>query len=323
MHTQTISVLVTRKWNIADEIDGFELSSADGQALPAATPGAHIDVHLPDGMIRQYSLCNGPEHRTHYRLAVKLEPSSRGGSSTMHRTVNLGDRLAISQPRNQFPLATDATFHLLLAGGIGITPLISMAHHLAANGERFALHYFARSSGAAAFDDELSQPDLAPSVTRHIGKLPDDTSAVVSRELAAARLNPHAHVYVCGPKPMIDLVKTQCATIGWSEARVHVEHFQAMDQANGVDHAFQLKLARSGLELNVPSGKSILNVLRDNGVAIDSNCEQGLCGACQTVCLEGIPDHRDTFLSVKEKQQGRYIMPCVSRCKGDFLLLSL
>jgi vanillate O-demethylase ferredoxin subunit len=305
----------------SDEIRLFELASADGSPLPDFTPGAHIDVHLGPGLIRQYSLCNGPDALDRYLIAVKREPASRGGSQKMHDEVKVGDLLTVTGPRNHFPLAPDASGHLLLAGGIGVTPLLSMARHLKANGERFRLEYFTRSPAHTAFHAELSDPAWAGEVDFHYGIGPD---RLVPYLRGILEQRPEGgHLYVCGPRPFMEMVEDIASHI-YPPGSVHSEYFSADPMAlAGPKESFRVRCARSQKEFEVPEADTIVNVLTRNGVHVEVMCEQGVCGTCLTGVLEGQPDHRDAYLTEEERQSNEKILVCCSRSLTPLLVLDL
>ena len=312
-----LRVRVNRKWATADGVAAFELAPLTG-LLPTFQPGAHIDVHLPNGLVRQYSITNGPGESTHYRIGVKLEPQSTGGSQCLHDTVREGDVLAISEPRNNFPLRRDSLKTILVAGGIGITPMLAMAQALDRMRLEYELHCFAQSSGHLAFGEVLD--GLGKSVIRHLGLSPGETVAEIQR-LVAER-GPHTHLYVCGPGPMLESTRREAAGAGWPDDTVHFEYFK---NATEIDDSstFEVALARSALTVTVPSGATILEVLRDHGVSMPSSCEQGACGTCVATVLEGEPDHQDVHLNDSEREAGDRIMTCVSRARSDRLVLDL
>lgn len=303
-----------------EEIRWYRLVAADGSPLPVASPGAHIDVHLDSGLIRQYSLCNGPGEDGALEIAVKREPASRGGSAGVHAGFHVGGLVTISPPRNNFPLQDDADHHLLLAGGIGITPLLSMARHLAAQGKPFHLHYFVRSARDAAFTDLLDSPPLSGSVSLHCGLDAEGTAAEL-RELLQHR-PAGGHLYVCGPVPFMECATAEAAA-AWPPDSVHQEWFTAAPgQADeATDLPFRVRLAREGVEFEVEPGQSILQAFDEHGIFAARSCEQGYCGTCELAVLEGEPEHRDTYLSEEERRSGQVMMPCVSRCKGRLLVL--
>ena len=312
-----LRVQVRRKFQTATGVAAFELVPTTG-VLPTFQPGAHIDVHLPNGLVRQYSITNGPGETSYYRIGVKLEPDSTGGSVCLHSTVREGDVLAISEPRNNFPLRRDSMRTILLAGGIGITPLLAMAQALDRMSLPFELHCFAQSAEHTAFADVLD--GLGDSVVRHLGLPPDETVAEIRRLVAAP--DEFTHLYVCGPGPMLEAARREAAEAGWPDEHVHFEYFKNTTEIDD-SSTFEVALARSALTVTVPSGSTILEVLRENGVRMPSSCEQGACGTCVATVLEGEPDHQDVYLNDSDHQAGDRIMTCVSRALSDRLVLDL
>ena len=312
-----LRVQVARKWSTAAGVAAFDLEPIEG-VLPTFQPGAHIDVHLPNGLVRQYSITNGPGESSCYRIGVKLEPDSSGGSSCLHETVREGDVLAISEPRNNFPLRRDSNRTILLAGGIGITPLLSMAQALDRMSLPFELHCFAQSAEHIAFGDVVD--GLGASVVRHLGLSPEETVAEIRRLVAV--YDTFVNLYVCGPGPMLEAVRREAASAGWPDDAVHFEYFK---NTNEIDDSstFEVALARSALTLTVPSGATILEVLREHGVLLPSSCEQGACGTCVAAVLEGEPDHQDVYLNDSDHRASDRIMTCVSRSRSDRLVLDL
>ena len=283
-----------------DEVKAFTLVAADGRKLPAATPGAHVSVSIPDGLTRQYSLVNGPDDDDAYHIAVKREPDSRGGSRVMHERIAEGDVLEITPPRNHFPLDYTAKHHLLVAGGIGITPLLSMARQLQAIGASWELQYFARSAGQAPFHEVLSRPEFSRKVTFHYAVDRDGLRPYLHGLLRERREG--AHLYVCGPRPLMDLIE-DIASTAWPPETIHSEFFSADPSASsGPRLPFEVTLARTQATFAIPAEKSILEVLTERGVRVPNSCSQGVCGTCVTGVLDGTPDHRDAFLSDKERK---------------------
>ena len=319
---KTITVRVVSTETAAAGIRLLTLAAVDGSALPAWTPGSHVDLHLGPNCIRQYSLCGPLDDPALYQVAVKLEPQSRGGSKFVHESLEAGSVLAISTPRNHFPMAADAGHSLLLAGGIGITPMISMARALHAQGAAFELAYFSRSVDHAAF-----RPELAAGSLRHAARFFDglQREAVVQalEELLSIRPE-HGHLYLCGPQPFMETVRGVASRHGWPEDAVHLEYFAASEPVDqGAQTSFDVRLARSGMTLTVPADRTIVDVLREQGVEIETSCEQGVCGTCVTAVLEGTPEHHDSFLSSRERAQGDCMAVCISRCKSKLLVLDL
>ena len=302
-------------------IKSFELVSADGRNLPAFTAGAHIDLRIDENTVRSYSLCNDPIERGHYVIAVKCSAESRGGSAAMHERVKVGDELTIEGLRNHFPLQRNAKHHVLVAAGVGITPLLSMAQQLQRESNSFELLYFTRSAAHAAFWELLLPPRFAGKVQLHHG-IGAQRITDLMRCMLATRADGH-HLYVCGPRGFMDSVRG-AASASWPPEAVHVEHFGADAQAlAGERHPFELQLGRSGRTLQVPQDRSIADVLNGNGVPVVTSCREGVCGSCVTGVLEGRCDHRDVFLSDKERARGDRIMVCVSRASGPRLVLDL
>lgn len=321
MSGKTLQVRVAKITALTPEIKSFELTGVDGDELPTFTPGSHIDVHIAAGLVRQYSLCNGPEDKSSYFIAVKREPASRGGSQAMHERIRAGEIITISEPRNNFSLYREAKHHLLLAGGIGVTPLLGMARHLLAQGAAFELQYFTRSIEHTAFHDRLSCPEYRGKVTFHYALEPEGLRAYL-RKLLWHRPK-EGHLYLCGPRPYMDLVE-ETASHTWPPEAVHLEYFTA-DPASlaGPRDTFAVKLARSGGTYDIPEEQTIVQALAEHGITIETSCEQGVCGTCLTGLLEGVPDHRDVFLTETERQSCNKIMPCVSRAKSPVLVLDI
>jgi len=318
---ETFKVKVKNIKQEVEEIKSFILVNQNGNALPAFSAGAHIDIHTPSGIIRQYSLCNGPDEKDHYMLAIKKEPESRGGSKFMHEVVQEGDVLTISAPRNNFKLKDDADKYLLLAGGIGVTPILSMAKQLLAEGKSFEFHYFTRSKALTAFQNYLFGNSIKDFIHFQYALEPDDLSAYLRKLLGKRPEN--GHLYLCGPRPFMDLVE-QTASATWKADSVHLEYFSAESTSlSGSETAFEVKLAKSGQSFVVPEGKTIIEVLAENGFPTDTSCEQGVCGTCLTGVLEGIPDHKCAYLMDDEKDAGDKIMICVSGAKTKTLVLDL
>jgi vanillate O-demethylase ferredoxin subunit len=302
----------------ADDVRSFELVDPEGVDLLPFTAGSHVDVIPPGGTVRQYSLCNDPRERHRYLLAVLREPAGRGGSVLMHDRVQVGDLLQVAAPRNHFPLDETADRHLLIAGGIGITPLLAMAHRLHAIGARFAIHYCTRSPERTAFQSELARYAAGDRVQFHhdAGNPADglDVRALV------ADVVPGTHVYCCGPGGLMTAVKA--ATAHWPSSHVHFEYFAvpAIPAATSADAdgPFDVEIASTGALYRIPEGQSILSVLTVCGMTLDSSCEAGICGTCQTRYLSGHPDHRDYVLT--DDERGEFIMICVSRAAGKLVL---
>jgi phthalate 4,5-dioxygenase reductase subunit len=306
---------VTRNDKIADGIHLLEFRDAEGGALPEFTAGAHIAIHLPNGLIRKYSLCNDPAERERYQVAVKREVNGRGGSIDLIDNTKAGDTLMVAKPVNDFGLPPRATDFLFIAGGIGITPMMAMIRQVQAAGKRFRLFYCSRSRETTAFRDELNAPDLKDHVLIHYDQ-GDPSCSLDLKPILAERQN-REHLYCCGPRPLMEAVRAM--TDHWSSTAVHFEAFSEAETHKANDKPFKVKLARSGKLLDVPVTKTILEVLRENGLEVPSSCETGTCGTCRTKYLDGVADHRDLVLAEHEKADT--IMICVSRAKSDEITL--
>jgi vanillate O-demethylase ferredoxin subunit len=317
-----IEVVIKNKKSEAEGIVSFELERSDGRPLPPFSAGSHIDVHAPGGHVVQYSLCNPPWQHHSYQIAVLRDPASRGGSAALHERTSAGDKLMISEPRNMFPLARDAGRALLVAGGIGVTPILCMAERLSQSGAAFELHYCARSPERAAFVERIRNAPFAAHASFHF----DDSEGKPTFD-AAALLRappPDAHLYVCGPGGFMDAVLRAAADAGWPAERVHREYFAAPATGNaGVERAFQVKVASTGEVYTVAADKSITDVLAEHGVYIPVGCREGLCGTCATRLLDGQPDHRDVCLSDAERAANDQLMPCCSRAASAMLVLDI
>jgi ferredoxin-NADP reductase len=312
---QSIDVRVTAIRPAADDTNLYELARPDGAPLPPADPGAHIDLNLPNGMTRQYSLVIAHPLPESYTLGIKRDPNSRGGSRYIFDELKTGQALTISAPRNHFPLAADASHHVLIAGGIGITPIYAMTQKLRADGSAFDLHYAGRSRSQLAFLGDLAGAPFA-----HIHCDDEHGGAL----LDLARVIPDApqdsHFYCCGPAPMLKTFRAATASV--PQQQVHFEYFSPQAEASKAG-GFVVQLARSGREVFVPPGQSILETLREAGLTLDSSCQEGICGVCETKVISGVPDHRDSVLSDHEHAANRSMMICCSGCSSERLVLDL
>jgi ferredoxin-NADP reductase len=302
---------------LAQAINGIELVDPRGRDLPRFEAGAHVGLRV-GGFIRRYSLCNDPAERRRYCLAVLRETESRGASRYLHDTLRAGDLVEVSLPRNNFPLEPDADRHLLIAGGIGIAPIMSMILHLRRRRAEFTVHYCTRWPERTAFRRELA-PLVAEGRLRfhHDGGDPR-----CGLDLAALLRHPwpNAHLYYCGPPPF--MAAAAQAASQWPANAVHCEYFTGAPQPIAdEDNPFRVRLVRSGGEYEVPVGDTIIDVLRRHGVAVRTSCELGYCGACLTPYLAGEPDHRDQVL--EENGRKRYVVICCSRSKTPVLELDL
>jgi vanillate O-demethylase ferredoxin subunit len=278
-------------------------------------------VQLPGGISRSYSLCNDPQETQRYLLGVLRDPASRGGSRAMHDTVQEGDVLQISAPKNHFPLAPGARRSLLLAGGIGVTPLLAMAEQLAHAQADFELHYCSRSAQRTAFRERLAASAFADKVEFHF----DDAAPAQKFDLMRLLAAPQAgvHIYVCGPKGFMDAVLISARAQGWPAEQLHHEFFSAEVLTSDSDASFEIKLASSGRIVMVPKDKTVTQALAEAGIDILMSCEQGVCGTCLTRVLDGVPDHRDSYLTPEEQAANDQFLPCCSRAKTPQLVLDL
>lgn len=304
---------------LTDRIAEFELAASGGEALPEWQPGAHIRVALPEGGDRAYSLVAFDAARaggSTFRIAVQLEPEGQGGSRFMH-SLKAGDTLTVSPPKCDFPLDAKVPA-LLLAGGIGITPMISMAAELAENGTPFELHYAGRTRDAVAYAAELGEA-FGPALNLHFD---DDPETALDLEALTGSIGPEGHLYICGPRGMIDAARTQAENAGIAAERVHVELFDNASAQDG-DAPFEVELASTGQVFTIPPGRTIVEVLEEGGVELMHDCLRGDCGICQTDIISGTPDHRDVVLSDAERAEGKVMQICVSRAKSARLVLDL
>ncbi|MBO9651128.1 MAG: oxidoreductase [Variovorax sp.] len=316
-----LQVRVAARRQEAQDICSFDLVAAGAERLPSFSPGAHIDMQIPGGWTRQYSLWNDPTDEGVYRIGVLREANGRGGSRAMHEAVDTGTVLQISAPRNQFALVESAGPSLLLAGGIGITPILCMAQALAQRKRAFSLHYCSRSRERAAFLERLDAKDLAGSVHLHF----DDGPASQRLDVHALlqRQDPSTHLYVCGPKGFMDAVLDAANRFDWADDRVHYEFFRADPIHLEGDAAFEVRLARSGRVVAIPANQTVAGALAAAGIEVPTSCEQGICGTCVTRVLEGTPDHRDSYLMPDERAANDCFTPCCSRSRTPVLVLDL
>ncbi len=318
---QTFRVRVARKERVALDIALFELIAEEGGALPPFAAGSHIDVFLPHGLTRQYSLCNDPGEAHRYQIAVLKDPHGRGGSCAMHESVQAGDVLSISVPKNHFPLVHAAESSLLLAGGIGVTPLLCMAERLSAIGHPFEMHYCARSKERMAFRERIGGSGYAGRVAFHF----DDGPAGQKMDMGELLRTPRSgvHLYTCGPKGFMEAVLATARQAGWPEDQLHYEFFNAEPLRKSDDGSFEVQLASSGRVIKVAADQPVTTALAAAGVEVPTSCEQGVCGTCLTRVLEGEPDHRDLYLTPQEQAANDQFLPCCSRARSARLVLDL
>lgn len=317
-HRTDISVHVDDVSEVARGVKCFRFVPSDSQKISPFEAGSHIDVHLPSGLVRQYSLCNGPDDTDCYLVAVRLAEEGRGGSRTMH-DLRQGQRIAVSQPRNHFPLVESANRTLLLAAGIGITPILSMARHLASAMRQFEIHYYGRSREEMAFVDELVRTWEPAVVHLHVGEPRDKIASSVDSSIR--NLPSDSHIYACGPAGFMAIAEESVASAGFPANQFHREYFQVGDKGNSASNAsFEVVLARSNESFVVAAQESLLAALVRHGSHIESSCEQGICGSCELRVLSGDLDHRDHVLSDVDRLRGDRMMACVSRCRGKLVV---
>ncbi|GAB2481420.1 cytochrome P450/oxidoreductase [Jatrophihabitans fulvus] len=306
---------------VADGVVTVTLRRPEGDDLPPWKPGAHIEVRLPSGRVRQYSLCGDPSDRASWRVGVLREADGRGGSVELHGLATTGATLAVRGPRNHFPLVP-APGYLFLAGGIGITPILAMVRHAVAEGIPFRVVYGGRTRSSMALADELVAAAGSAATL-----VPQDEAGLLDLPALLGELDDHTLVYACGPAPMLSAVEAQCASLGLTD-RLHLERFTAGDDLEvafdaAANTAFEVQLARSDVTVTVPADQRLIEALRDAVPGLSYDCEKGYCGACETRVLAGVPEHRDSVLTDEEREAGRTMMICVGRAASDKLVLDL
>jgi ferredoxin-NADP reductase len=302
---------------LAEAINGYELVDPRGRDLPRFAPGAHVELRA-GGFVRRYSLWNDPDERRRYGIAVLHKPASRGGSRYLHENVRVGDIVEVSPPRNNFPLDPAGERHLLIAGGIGIAPIMSMVTELRRRRAEFEVHYCTRSPERTAFRSELA-PLAAEGRLRfhHDG---GDSARGLDIRAILREWPSGTHLYLCGPASFM-AAGTEAAR-NWPGGTVHCEYFTGVPEpAAAEDRPFRVQLAKTGGDYEIRAGETIAEVLQRHGIAVRTSCELGYCGACLTPYLAGEPDHRDQVL--EENSRGRYVLICCSRAKSSVLVLDL
>jgi len=307
--------------DVARDTKLYTFQRVDGGKLPSYKPGAHIDLHLPNGLLRQFSLVVPASDPDSYTVGVKRDENSRGGSRYIIEKMKVGDQIKISAPRNNFPLVENAEHVVLIAGGIGITPIWCMAQELQAQGRSWKIHYACRSQADMAFLSDLKKLD--PSLA-HLHFDDEAGGKVIDLAAAIAEAPANAHFYCCGPNPMLKAF--EAAATSRPRANVHIEYFTPKEDvsAEGSDiGGFWVELARSGEEYFIPPGKKVLEVLFDAGVDVDYSCELGICGACETRVISGTPIHHDSVLSEEEQATNDKVMICCCGCTSERLVLDM
>lgn len=318
-----LAARVVQKRLEAEGVVSLTLAPAPGVSFPPYDAGAHIDVDPGSGIVRQYSLCSAVRDGSSYEIAVLREAASRGGSSSLHDLVQVGQWIGISEPRNHFPLNLKDESFLLLAGGIGVTPILAMAESLADAGRAFTLHYCGRSAERMAYVDRLSRLSQAGAINFHVDDGPAEQQ--LDLELAMRAAGQNTGLYVCGPGGFIEAVMTAATRVGWAPALLHKEFFSAPaapDDGIG-NQPFVVHLARSGRDVAVAAEETLADALDRAGVFVPVSCMEGICGACILPVLEGVPDHRDAVFSDEERAANDKITVCCSRARGDRLVLDI
>lgn len=316
--TTLYDVVVKNRHVEGGNIAVMEFESATSTTLPKVEAGAHIDVHLPNGMVRQYSLCQNPNDEGKFRLGILRDPESRGGSISAFDEIKDGMQIQVSEPKNLFPLLK-AKHSVLIGGGIGITPLITMAYQLAHEGASFELHYCGASPEKCAFVDEIKNGELAKHTTFHFKS--EGASHRAFFESAIKDIDSESHIYTCGPVGFMDWVINLATTHDFPEQQIHKEYFQVETDTSG--DSFEVVAERSGKIIMVEAGETILQALAKEGIDIEMSCEQGVCGTCMCDVIEGEPDHRDVYFTDEEKASNEQILVCCSRSKTPRLVLDI
>ncbi|MFD5541019.1 PDR/VanB family oxidoreductase [Streptomyces sp. NPDC127079] len=305
-------LVVSAKEAAADGVVALTLRHPAGEDLPGWEPGAHLDVVLGPDLERQFSLCGDPGDRTGWRIAVLREPDGRGGSAFVHEQVGVGDKVRVRGPRNHFRLEP-APRYRFVAGGIGITPILPMLAAAEAAGAEWTLLYGGRTRKSMAFTGELARyGDTRVTVA------PQDETGLLDIGAVLDDVPEGTLVYCCGPGPLLDAVEERCPA-----GVLRVERFRPKEQEAGEEREFEVVLAQSGRTVTVVPGVSVLDTVRAAGVEVLFSCTEGTCGTCETDVLEGTPDHRDSVLTEQERAAGETMLICVSRCRGERLVLDL
>lgn len=319
-----LDLVVAARVDDRGQIMLLDLAAADGAPLPAFEAGAHVELHVTEpstgkALVRAYSLFGDPADRSRYRLGILKDPESRGGSKTLHKIAKVGKHFQVSLPRNLFPLDMTAGETLLIGGGIGVTPMLAMAHALHAAGKAFTLHYCTRTPDETAFAGEIAALPFADRIVFHHSRVAGSGRFDPARDLPKPAAG--THLYVCGPDVFMDAVLSGAKAIGYTEATLHKESFGADVDTSGA--AFEVEAKRSGKTVTVPEGTSIAAALIAAGIPVALSCEEGVCGTCICDVLDGEPDHRDAFLTDDEKDSGELIALCCSRAKSKKLVLDI
>jgi ferredoxin-NADP reductase len=313
---RTVDVRIVDITTVSEGVRAIHLSPIDGADLPPWSPGAHVDLHLEQGLVRQYSLCGPLDDSSTWRIAVLLEPSSRGGSRWLHEELTAGDKIQVVGPRNHF-LLEPAGEYLFIAGGIGITPILPMLEAVTAQGATWRLLYGGRSRTSMAFVEELEKYGDRVTIA------PRDEVGDLAIAAELERCGPGVAVYCCGPAPLLSAVEDACSAL--PRGTTHFERFTARDIGDAAIGAgpFEVVLDRSGISVQVAADESIVDAVNRVGVAVETSCREGICGSCETRVVAGSPVHRDSILSEEEQQAGDVMMICVGRASSQRLVLDL
>lgn len=306
--------IVTSRRDVADGVIELEFEAVDGRDFPQWEPGAHIDIVLDDGTIRQYSLCGDPSDRKTVRVAILLEQEGRGGSRRIHEELRAGVPVEVKGPRNHFPLHASPRY-LFIAGGIGVTPLIPMMRAAEAAGAEWRFVYGGRSEATMGYVDELR------ALGERVTIWPQDTLGLIDLEGLLGTPEEGTLVYSCGPEPLLAAVEARCAS--WPRGALNIERFSAVDVDTSADTGFDVELRQTGTTLHVNEDQTILEVVTEAGVYVPTSCTEGTCGSCETTILEGTAEHRDVVLSPEEQEAQATMMICVSRASCPRLVLDL
>lgn len=311
----TIEATVVRRIDAADDVVFLTFGAQDGSDLPPWQPGAHVDVHLANGLVRQYSLCGDPEDRSTYTIGVLNAPASRGGSRYVHEALVEGAAVTLRGPRNHFELV-DADRYLFVAGGIGITPIVAMLRKVESEGKPWTLVYGGRTLTSMALREELD------ALGDRVSLWPQDTHGIINLPEVLGTPDESTVVYTCGPEPLLNAVESIC-NVTWPKGALHLERFAPKVIEDAVDKEFEVELSKSGKRITIPADKSVLETLGEEGIHILSSCGEGTCGTCETGVLEGEVDHRDSVLTKEEQDRNDCMMVCVSRANCPLLVLDL
>ena len=313
---RVLTLTVTRKEQLAEGVVRLTLARPDGDPVTPWTPGAHLGLLLGPGLERQYSLCGDPGDTSAYQVAVLRVDGGRGGSRYVHDELVEGTAVRARGPRNNFALA-DAPAYRFIAGGIGITPIVHMLAEAERRGAEWRLVYGGRTRSSMAFADVLAER-----WPTRVQLCPEDETGLLDLDALLTPPSPHTAVHCCGPAPLLDAVEQRCAS--WPQGALHTERFTPrVPEDEGPDGSFVVELARSGRQLSVPAGRSVLECVEEAGIDVLSSCREGTCGTCETGVLGGVPDHRDSLLTPDERAAADVMFVCVSRCRGDRLVLDL